>query len=270
MKQSLSFLLTLICTFSFAQTSEKDWKKHLSKIEKSLTGTKVEISFDTLFHNGAPYCIYDEGEKMLGNVLDFTIKDLQGNEVIWGKMVTGQEINRPEVVTAYDLTFIQSSNKALFVNVIGNSLARDLVKYKLFQNGQYDAASEKKFVNFHPHQVGLSTQLGGQGNQGAGQYSMVQRNRNAMIQILGKEIKQDFKLIGYVNESRQSMGGEMVISVTITLPDGTLVANAQNEEVFGHDWNIVTAKDNKNHRLTSSLGKDKNDIVESLIRLLYL
>lgn len=267
-KHLISTFLLFISFTTFAQVSEKDWKKHQSKIEKSKSGNKVEISYDTLFHNGLAYCIFDEGERMLGNILNFTIKDLQGTEVIWGKMVTGQEIGRPDVVTAYDLTFVQSSQKAMFVNVIGNSLARDLVKYQLFENGGYNSSSEMKFINFHPHYT--ATHSGYPIQTPSGQSTMVSRNRSAPIQIFGNEIKQDFKLIGYIQETRQIIGGKTIIQLSVTTPNGTLVASGQNEDVFSHEWILITAKDNKSHTLTSSLGKDKEDMVSYLVRLLYL
>lgn len=270
-KINLSILcLLLMISRSFAQSDEKVIKKHLSKIEKSKSGQKVEISLDTLFHNGMAWCIYDEGEKLLGNVLDITIKDLAGNEVIWAKMVTGEEINRADVVTAYELTFVQSNNKALFVNVLGNSLSRELVKYNVFENGNFNPLAEYKFINFNPFKTGLINNGNGSGNIPQNQNVLIERNRNQMIQIFGKEIKQDFKLIGYLSESRQSAGGKMVISFTITLPNGTLVANARNEDAFSHTWQIITSKDNKAHTVTSSLGNDNKDVVTYLVKMLYL
>jgi len=270
----LTLILTLLLNFAFlaqSQPSEKELKKHIAKVEKSKEKKSVEVSLDTLYNEGTPYCVYIEGKKFLGNIMDITVKDLNGTDAIWCKMVTNTELNRTDFTTAYEITFAQSGNKALYILTFGNSFPKEIVKQDLFINGIYNSNAENKFISFNPYKTGIQVQQipqnnGYQSNNGP---VLVDRNRNQMVQIFGNEIKQDFKVIGKITEKSQTKEGTIVNSITITLPDGTLLAQAEAEQMQ-HSWTIVTAKDNKAHILNSSMGNDKKDIADYLIKYLYL
>ncbi len=270
-KSALTFLLAFSLIATFAQTNEKELKKHAAKVEKSKEKKSVEVSLDTLFNEGIPYCVYIEGKKFLGNILDITIKDLNGTDAIWCKMVTGAELNRTDFSTAYEITFAQSGNKALYLITFGNTFPKEIVKQNLFEKGLYNASAENKFISFNPYKVGIQVQQipqnnGYQNNNGP---ALVDRNRSSMVQIFGNEIKQDFKVIGKLSEKSQAKDGTIINAITITLPDGTLLANAEAAQMQ-HTWTIVTAKDNRLHTVNSSLGNDKKDLVDYLIKYLYL
>ena len=270
-KHILSILLLSCTLVAFAQPTEKEYKKHLSKVEKSKEKKSVEVSLDTLFNAGEPYCVYVEGSKFMGNVMDITVKELSGNDVMRCKMVTNTELNRSDFVTAYEITFAQSGNKALYINTIGSSFPKEIVKQGLFINGVYNAALEHKFISFNPYKTGNQVQQTPQSNsfQNTNGPALIERNRSAMVQIFGNEIKQDFKVIGAITEKSQAKDGTIKNTISITLPDGTLLAIAEAEQMK-HNWTIVTAKDNKAHIVNSSLGNDKKDIVDYLIKYLYL
>jgi hypothetical protein len=270
-KSALTFLLAFSLITTFAQTNEKELKKHVAKVEKSKEKKSVEVSLDTLFNAGIPYCVYIEGKRFLGNILDITIKDLNGTDAIWCKMVTNTELNRTDFSTAYEITFAQSGNKALYLITFGNTFPKEIVKHNLFVNGLYNAANENKFISFNPYKAGIQVpqipQNNGYPNNNAP--ALVDRNRSSMVQIFGNEIKQDFKVIGKIAEKSQAKDGTIINTISITLPDGTLLARAEAEQMK-HNWTIVTAKDNKEHTVNSSLGNDKKDISDYLIKYLYL
>lgn len=264
---ALALLIIAAASQSIAQPGEKELRKHAEKIEKSRTKKSVEVSLDTLFYEGLPYCIFEEGKKVLGNALNITVKDLEGTERMWCKFATGQELNRPDITSAYEITFVATGNKALYSNVIGNSLEKEIVKHNLFANGTFNAASENRFISYNPYKTGFMSQPVAPNN--AATPPQVQRNRNAMIMIMGEEIKQDNKTIGRIKKSTSTNGGKMFQVAEIYSPDGILIARAETAHMQ-HNWLIVTAKDNKTHQINSSIGKDDSDLADYLIKQLYL
>lgn len=267
-KLVLSLIFLFYSVLSYSQVSEKEWNKHLAKIEKSREKQSVEVSLDTLFFKGNAYCLYVEGKKMLGNVLDITIKDLNGVDQMWCVLKTGNELQHPEIATAYEITFSQSENKSLYINVLGNSLAKEIVKIDLFENGYYNSTKERKFMAMHPPLA----KMGGEGtpDQREVPYSTVERNRGAMVQVFGNVIKQDFVVIGNIKESQINSEGKIRTRYTITLPSGKGVAIAENEGINSHHWEVITMKDHKMHHVHSEIGKDQTDVINYLIKMLYL
>lgn len=263
------FLLTLVIpAFSYSQISDKDWKKHLSKVEKSREKQGVEVSLDTLFYKGEPYCLFVEGKKMLGNVLDVTVKDLSGNDQMWCVLKTGTELFHPEITTAYEITFSQSESKSLYVNVIGNNLAKEIVKNGLFVQGIFQPEMERKFIAMNAPLQAIGDP-GSDRNSGIS-YKMVERNRNAMVQVFGNAIKQDFVVIGNIKESQINSQGNILTRYTISLASGAVIAIAENEGINGHHWEVITMQDHKMHHVHSEIGKDQIDIINHLIKMLYL
>lgn len=270
MKNSVSLFLVLIGSLvTLAQPSEKEWKKHQDKIAKSREKQSAEISMDTLFFKGVPYCLYIEGKKLLGNVLDITVKDLSGTDVMWCRWLAGTEIARPDIQYAYEITFSGSGQKALYPLVIGDQLYREIVKQGLFADGVFQPQAESKFISFNPYKTGtIATGMPqGMGNQPPP--AMVQRNRNAMIQVFGDEIKQDFKIVGYLRESSETGNGKVYKVLNITLPDGTQVARAQSPD-FGKSWTITTLYDRRSADISTGMGSYKQEIATFLIGKMYL
>lgn len=78
-------------------------------MEKSLEAGKPQVSLDTLFNLGKPYCLFVEEEKVLGT-FRATVKELNGNEVLWIRYQDAQ----PGISTNhYEVTFVRSGNKAM-------------------------------------------------------------------------------------------------------------------------------------------------------------
>jgi hypothetical protein len=97
----------------------------------------------------------------------------------------------------------------------------------------------------------------------------VERNRSGMIQIFGNQIMQGGVHIGNVKKESSS-GRGLIYEITVTQISGNLVAVARNQGITDHEWSVITAKDNVEHSISSSLGKDEEDVVKYLIEKLYL
>ena len=52
--------------------------------------------------------------------------------------------------------------------------------------------------------------------------------------------------------------------------ENVLIATAENEEITGHHWHVITTSNNQTAHLNSSIGKDSYDIVKYLVDNLYL
>jgi hypothetical protein len=98
---------------------------------------------------------------------------------------------------------------------------------------------------------------------------LVARNRNAMIQVFGDEIKQDFKTVGFVNETTELGQGKVFKVLNITLPDGSLVARAQSSDQ-GKTWDITTMHDHVGAQIQCAIGTYKKEIATFLIGRMYL
>jgi hypothetical protein len=105
---------------------------------------------------------------------------------------------------------------------------------------------------------------------GSSNPALVNRNRNAMVQVFGDNIMQGGITIGSITQISATDAGKLFYQITIKLPTGELIATAKTESVTDHNWYIITAKDNKEHIVSSSLGADKEDIAKYLVDKLYL
>ncbi|MCC7302463.1 MAG: hypothetical protein IT233_07470 [Bacteroidia bacterium] len=91
-----------------------------------------------------------------------------------------------------------------------------------------------------------------------------------MLFTMGGQIKQDGKVIGTFKENSSAGSGKMIYTISYFLPNGTKIAEATSEGMNAKEWKVVTMKDNKAHNVTTTLGRDDEDIAKYLIDLYYL
>jgi hypothetical protein len=101
-------------------------------------------------------------------------------------------------------------------------------------------------------------------------YALVPRNRNAMVQVIGTNIQQDFKSVGNITKTTQAQNGTIVTTYTVSLLTGITVATATAQGATSHDYSILTMKDNRLHQVNSTIGRDEMDIAQHLINMGYL
>lgn len=261
---TFAILFFIVCLSSFAQHSEKELVKHQKQIEKSLSKHKPVISLDTLFNEGKPYCVFIEEQKMLGSLLRATVKDFNGSEIIW---ILYKEPTQGQTNGNYEFTFVASKQKAMVAVDLVNTVDKVIVSYNLFVDGVFDAKAEDKFIQMHPmpKENNITIKINNDNSP-----KLVERNRNGMVMIMGKDIKQSNVIIGYFTKESTAANGTIINEINIFLPDGQKVARATSSGATSHDWEIATIKDNKLHHVTGSLGHDEESIVKYLIPLMYL
>lgn len=288
--------------------SEKELIKHEIAVQKSISKEKAIVSLDTLFYIGKPVCIFIEESKFLGSLIKGTLKNLDGTDAIWIRYISSQEAPNPQNLNYYEFYFVATGKRGMLPVGIGTSLEKNIVKNGLFINGYLDANAANKFVAQHPvpnfmtaiivnnhpnasmNHSGITVITGGTGgtagmgnggNGGLGgsnnvnmsnnsNYALVQRNRSAMVQVIGSNIQQDFKSVGNITKNTVAQNGTIVTTYSVSLLTGITVATATAEGATSHSYQILTFKDNRMHSLNSSIGRDENDIAQYLINMGYL
>ncbi len=291
-----------------AQHSEKELIKHEIAVQKSIAKEKAVVSLDTLFYIGKPVCIFIEESKFLGSLIKGTLKNLDGTDAVWIRYISSQEAPNPQNLNYYEFYFAASGKRGMLPVGIGTSLEKNIVKNGLFVDGYLDKNASDKFVAMHPvpnfmtaiivnnhpqaqiNHSGVTVIAGGMGNSaGSGgypgqnnggmnngggfnnpNYALVQRNRNAMVQVIGSNIQQDFKSVGNITKSTVAQNGTIVTTYTVSLLTGITVGTATAEGATSHSYQILTFKDNRMHSLNSTIGRDETDIAQYLINMGYL
>lgn len=96
------------------------------------------------------------------------------------------------------------------------------------------------------------------------------RNRNDKLVFSGRDIRQSSVLIGHIEGTTITSGGNIITTYTIYNKSGNLVATAKNKGVTDHEWEVITANDNRTHKVSSSLMHDQEDVVKLLVDNMYL
>lgn len=267
----LKNVLLLSAVFGFiglySQASDKELEKHIKAVEKSRLKKKALASLDTFFYAGEPQSIHKTIEKgLFGMVISYSLHALETQE----ELVLVNFLNIGDSKTAvyvHDLVFPAQGIKLRLEN---NQDPLELMgKYAILEPTQVNTQNLNKMllilgkptINLSTSQTPATT---------TNKAPLVERNRNGMVQILGSKILQGGVEIGSINKENLARDGKIITHIQINYTNGQVAAVAKNQGITNHDWNITTAHDNKTHTLSSSIGKDEEDIVKTLISLLYL
>lgn len=263
----LLFLPLFCALVAQAQPSAKELEKHREKVQKSLEKGKNIRSLDTLFATGKPYCIMKGLKKGLGGPIEYTIRPLKQPDLEEVYMLMSAEGTGSTAIWYWDMVFVNLGQKIRFRNGTLDP-ENTLVEYDLFNDSGLNTAGVNKLVLLKGGQQGGGT-VPAPAAPGNGP-ELVQRNRGGMIQVFGERINQGGVHVGNITSVTAAANGGIITRYTITTPAGALVATAQNNGATDHNWTIVTAKDNRNHQVSSSLTHDAEDIVRFLVEALYL
>lgn len=103
-------------------------------------------------------------------------------------------------------------------------------------------------------------------------YTLVSRNTKDSIHIDTKnKIYQDGKIIGKMSYSVATVNGQSTKTITVSLLNGTKVAEAFTE--YGADthlWHVHTLKDQQQNKITSQPKSDQEDVLWYLVKGFYL
>ncbi|KOY86222.1 hypothetical protein AD998_08740 [bacterium 336/3] len=203
------------------------------------------------------------------------IKDITGKEVVYGKILSGQDNNY------YEIQFVQSGKiayKAPGRFNITRDLAIFLVEYEALTKDGFNSAGEDKIMSLFSNPPTLSTTSNPSQyvpldpnnttpNNNNSNTNFIERNRQAMVFVSGNKIQQDSKNIGTIEDKNQVIGGEIVVTyivknhLNVTVGEATTKMNSQ-------EVRLITFKDNQVHNITTQNGYMRNDTKRSIAQYL--
>jgi hypothetical protein len=250
-----------------------DQSKRLEVIQKSLEKKKGILLGDTVYYMGKPNCLFITEKKFLGSLIQGTCKALNGKEAFWINLKTNEYLpNNDPNKRFFEIVFVASNAK---INYMGsqNALIRDIAKFNLFEDGVYNANSERKFctmTNSTTINTGVVVYQNSTPMNPNNPYGQVERSKNGMIQAQGNQIIQDFKVIGTFNQFKQATNGTIQNEITFYLPNGTMIARCTAYGATSHDFTVITTLDNRNAQINTGMITEAQDLARYLVNNGYM
>jgi len=250
-----------------------DQSKRLEVIQKSLEKKKGILLGDTVYYMGKPNCLFITEKKFLGTLVQGTCKALNGKEAFWINLKTNEYLpNNDPNKRFFEIVFVASNAK---INYMGsqNALIRDIAKFNLFEDGVYNANSERKFctmTNSTTINTGVVVYQNSTPMNPNNPYGQVERSKNGMIQAQGNQIIQDFKTIGSFNQSKQALNGTIQNEITFYLPNGTMIARCTAYGATSHDFTVITTLDNRSMQINTGMITEAQDLARYLVNNGYM
>ena len=250
-----------------------DQSKRLEVIQKSLEKKKGILLGDTVYYMGKPNCLFITEKKFLGSLIQGTCKALNGKEAFWINLKTNEYLpNNDPNKRFFEIVFVASNAK---INYMGsqNALIRDIAKFNLFEDGVYNANSERKFctiTNSTTINTGVVVYQNSTPMNPNNPYGQVERSKNGMIQAQGNQIIQDFKVIGTFNQFKQATNGTIHNEITFYLPNGTMIARCTAYGATSHDFTVITTLDNRNAQINTGMITEAQDLARYLVNNGYM
>jgi hypothetical protein len=250
-----------------------DQSKRLEVIQKSLEKKKGILLGDTVYYMGKPNCLFITEKKFLGSLIQGTCKALNGKEAFWINLKTNEYLpNNDPNKRFFEIVFVASNAK---INYMGsqNALIRDIAKFNLFEDGVYNANSERKFctmTNSTTINTGVVVYQNSTPMNPNNPYGQVERSKNGMIQAQGNQIIQDFKVIGTFNQFKQATNGTIQNEITFYLPNGTMIARCTAYGATSHDFTVITTLDNRSMQINTGMITEAQDLARYLVKNGYL
>jgi hypothetical protein len=250
-----------------------DQSKRLEVIQKSLEKKKGILLGDTVYYMGKPNCLFITEKKFLGSLIQGTCKALNGKEAFWINLKTNEYLpNNDPNKRFFEIVFVASNAK---INYMGsqNALIRDIAKFNLFEDGVYNANSERKFctmTNSTTINTGVVVYQNSTPMNPNNPYGQVERSKNGMIQAQGNQIIQDFKVIGTFNQFKQATNGTIQNEITFYLPNGTMIARCTAYGATSHDFTVITTLDNRSMQINTGMITEAQDLARYLVNNGYM
>lgn len=250
-----------------------DQSKRLEVIQKSLEKKKGILLGDTIYYMGKPNCLFITEKKFLGSLVQGTCKALNGKEAFWINLKTNEYLpNNDPNKRFFEIVFVASNAK---INYMGsqNALIRDIAKFNLFEDGVYNANSERKFctmTNSTTINTGVVVYQNSTPMNPNNPYGQVERSKNGMIQAQGNQIIQDFKVIGTFNQFKQATNSTIQNEITFYLPNGTMIARCTAYGATSHDFTVITTLDNRSMQINTGMITEAQDLARYLVNNGYM
>ncbi len=246
----------------------------VSLLANGVLAQKVKYKKDQVTIDDKPYCTITSKGFL---TKDYTVKNLEGKTIMTMKIQSIGEAAKAEFY--YLISFIDSGNQCEFDAVqlnVGTKLAEDMVESGVLADGKLSEEGEKRFLKLHKRKfseeidknlnrkAGNSTTKDDEGKSKT-KAKFIERNRESEIEVWmsSKDIKQDFKKIGYYTEAREGMK----IIVSIYLTDDKKIAKVVFEDAFAKQGNLTTFSDDEERMLKVS-GSTTSDWVKLVAKYL--
>lgn len=176
----------------------------------------------------------------------------------------------------YKVTFLRTDNKGECPGNIAfhKKIAKAFVNSNLVKDGVYQYKRESRFMSsisggiYWGGNVDVSSLKQKEDNR---DNDLLERNRDAMIQVFGNTVKQDFKKIASVKKSQRASEGTIIQRIKILNHKGKLIAEAVGRGVNTTTFEVTTLKDNHTQTIQAdSFINVVKDIVTTLVADYYL
>jgi hypothetical protein len=273
MKIIFSLTLAFFSMSLMAQLSDKEVKKHQKKVLESLEKKKGISSLDTLFCKGKPNALVNVISKsFLLGAEEQTIQGLENKKdyiIISLKNYKDQN----QVVRYYHhYQFPGLRMQCDVPSEIGSlDVYETICKYQLINEHGLDTMKVELFTvlkgTINPSiSISIDQNRVNVAQQDINNYNViVPRNKQSFLMFLGDNIQQDSKMIGSIVKSTINGKDGLLTQYSVFNSVGAMICTATETKFMSYEWNLLTYKNNRFNSLTSSIGKDKDDIVKYLI-----
>jgi hypothetical protein len=273
MKIIFSLTLAFFSMSLMAQLSDKEVKKHQKKVLESLEKKKGISSLDTLFCKGKPNALVNVISKsFLLGAEEQTIQGLENKKdyiIISLKNYKDQN----QVVRYYHhYQFPGLRMQCDVPSEIGSlDVYETICKYQLINEHGLDTMKVELFTvlkgTINPSiSVSIDQNRVNVAQQDINNFNViVPRNKQSFLMFLGDNIQQDSKMIGSIVKSTINGKDGLLTQYSVFNSVGAMICTATETKFMSYEWNLLTYKNNRFNSLTSSIGKDKDDIVKYLI-----
>jgi hypothetical protein len=226
-----------------------------------------------------PYCLLEKTGDIT-TAPTFILKNLEGKSLMIFKTIVVDiisETNEKEKDIYINVTVIDTEEKFEIAPAINprKKIIKDLYAHEVLKDGELNAEGLKQYrlifaENFsEKHKSAPPASRNTDSNKD--EYTIVKRNTNAPLFVIGNDIKQDNVLIGTYKSSDKAEGGNIFETIEIYNSTNQLIARGRYPK-FGETVQLITAKDNKSYELKKEIAPFENvkAIAEFLIDRLYL
>lgn len=202
----------------------------------------------------------------LGIAKNFSIQNLQGDELVYMKYTTRQTWNKEyqqyESKIYYDIIFTKSGARASVMKGFGlgeKGAIKLLVTNNLIKDNQIDPIAEARYINLN------------NGSYPTGEEISSHATSISPIVVKGNEIMQDGKVLGKFIERKVVLdSSEELIVLTVYSESGEKIGVAELPVIDPMEWNVETFADGKITGLLYESPKEKERLFEWLVEKNYL
>jgi hypothetical protein len=248
-----------------AQT-KKQLKEHRARVESSKQQKTVLVSLDSFYCNGIVLAVMRKGNQMDET---YCFRGLRNEDtLLMTRLMPGIDGGKDGGYYNYYFPALGVSCDVVRTNKEMEVL-ETICRQRLFNSNGLDTFNAEAFV-----MVKGSTKKKEENKQlAAVKFRKVNRDRNAVIILVGNDIYQDSMIIGsYLESVLDSPNGTSMRQVQVYNTQKQPVSFSTEIQPGSQEWRTITNQDGKYAAIRSGAGKDRNlyDIITFLVKNDYL